>query len=605
MHISTFYSFKGGVGRTQALVNVGVELARRGKRVLLVDFDLEAPGIPTYPLLRPAQPTPGLVDFVLKYSSTGEAPDVREYCYECLAVGRNGGQLWVMPSGSQDDNYARRLSEIEWSTLYAERRGFLLFEDLKLQWKHSLSPDYVLVDSRTGHTDVSGICTRQLPDSVVIVFFPTDQNLQGLPKVVEDIRSEGTGPKDKNISLLFVVSNIPNLDDEDRILEDRLKMFAERLGYRALAATIHRYDSLALLNQVVFTADRPNSRLSREYQFLTNRLIEQNLKDRDGALAFIRNVSDPVGDNMTQSSATSVDDRLREIRKVHDSDPEVLEQLGALRTRQGRLEEADSLWNLLLDRGTATPRALLGRAESRVRNRDTTGALEDLEAVLKSEHARPPQIQRTVSLLASVAPERLRLVSQAPAVQRLDGEQMLSVALLLARHFSGFTSARDLLRQLLRMRIDESLRIVARHELALVNLGLGRADEAQESLTELVAQDGSIINVFNHAMADWACNGHPRKELFQQVLALDNHRDSANYAQCIAVALAVVGRTAEALDRVEEARQRVKAGREPEFSCWRYRITSSEEFLQDLDDIQRFAEGAATRPRFFGTEQST
>ena len=55
MHITTFYSFKGGVGRTQALVNVGVELAKRGRRVLLVDFDLEAPGIDTYPLPKPKE----------------------------------------------------------------------------------------------------------------------------------------------------------------------------------------------------------------------------------------------------------------------------------------------------------------------------------------------------------------------------------------------------------------------------------------------------------------------------------------------------------------------------------------------------------------------
>jgi cellulose biosynthesis protein BcsQ len=50
MYIVTFYSFKGGVGRTMSLVNVGVALAAKGRRVLLVDFDLEAPGIPTFDL---------------------------------------------------------------------------------------------------------------------------------------------------------------------------------------------------------------------------------------------------------------------------------------------------------------------------------------------------------------------------------------------------------------------------------------------------------------------------------------------------------------------------------------------------------------------------
>ncbi len=43
--IISFYSFRGGVGRSMAMLNVGVLLARAGRRVLLVDLDLEAPGL--------------------------------------------------------------------------------------------------------------------------------------------------------------------------------------------------------------------------------------------------------------------------------------------------------------------------------------------------------------------------------------------------------------------------------------------------------------------------------------------------------------------------------------------------------------------------------
>ena len=46
--IITFYSYKGGVGRTLALANIGVLLAKRGKKVLLMDWDLEAPGLDRY-----------------------------------------------------------------------------------------------------------------------------------------------------------------------------------------------------------------------------------------------------------------------------------------------------------------------------------------------------------------------------------------------------------------------------------------------------------------------------------------------------------------------------------------------------------------------------
>ena len=45
MYVVTFYSFKGGAGRTMALTNVGLQLAMEGRRVLLVDMDLEAPGL--------------------------------------------------------------------------------------------------------------------------------------------------------------------------------------------------------------------------------------------------------------------------------------------------------------------------------------------------------------------------------------------------------------------------------------------------------------------------------------------------------------------------------------------------------------------------------
>src|SRR5215475_10343096 len=43
--VVTFYSYKGGTGRTIALANVAWILAANGKRVLVVDWDLESPGL--------------------------------------------------------------------------------------------------------------------------------------------------------------------------------------------------------------------------------------------------------------------------------------------------------------------------------------------------------------------------------------------------------------------------------------------------------------------------------------------------------------------------------------------------------------------------------
>ena len=92
--------------------------------------------------------------------------------------------------GTTIKKYPERLSTINWQELYANQDGYLLLEDLKAQWKDFLDPDYVLIDSRTGHTDVGGICTRQLPDAVICLFFPTIQNLNGLVPIVNGIRKE-------------------------------------------------------------------------------------------------------------------------------------------------------------------------------------------------------------------------------------------------------------------------------------------------------------------------------------------------------------------------------------------------------------------------------
>jgi Mrp family chromosome partitioning ATPase len=53
--IITFYSYKGGTGRTMALANTAWILASNGFRVLAVDWDLEAPGLARFfePFLAP------------------------------------------------------------------------------------------------------------------------------------------------------------------------------------------------------------------------------------------------------------------------------------------------------------------------------------------------------------------------------------------------------------------------------------------------------------------------------------------------------------------------------------------------------------------------
>ena len=224
------------------------------------------------------------MEYVARYLDTDVAPDVREFIGVSPAV----DNLLVMPSGAAQTGYASNFGKIDWQALYAERDGYLLFEDLKEQWRQEIKADYVLIDSRTGYTDTGGICTRQLPDAVTVLFFPNEQNLRGLTKVIADIRSEANPPRNKQIELHFVMSNVPDLDDEDEILTGIKQRFQSGLEFEEEPLVVHRYDSLSLLNQTAFVRDRPKSRLAREYRDVGNRIVRENLEDRDGAMHFIR-----------------------------------------------------------------------------------------------------------------------------------------------------------------------------------------------------------------------------------------------------------------------------------------------------------------------------
>ena len=283
MYTTTFYSYKGGVGRTLALVNAGVELALRDRRVLLVDFDLEAPGLDTFEAFKSREPRLGILDYIQHYLESGHPDALDQYVHQCQ-VGTEGKDVWLLPAGGSKSDYASRLQHIDWRDLYANQNGYLLMENLKQQWEETIRPDYVLIDSRTGFTDVGGICTRQLPDAVAIFYFPNEQNLWGVGRVVREIRSEAEGPRKKDIRLHFIMSNVPDLDDEHQILEKKIAKFEEQIGLKTKPLIVHHYDSLSLLNQTIFTSDRPNSRLAGEYRELVDEIVNANLEVQEGAL---------------------------------------------------------------------------------------------------------------------------------------------------------------------------------------------------------------------------------------------------------------------------------------------------------------------------------
>ncbi len=225
--VTTFYSYKGGVGRTFLLANVGWLLARWGRRVLCLDWDLEAPGLHRY--LAPLTPQRhGVLDLVEHLGTGGTAP-WREWVEEVQGPWTGDGALDLMAAGNGGEDFVKRVQALRWNQL--SEAGFEpALEKIRAEWLGDY--DHVLVDSRTGITDVGGICAAQLPDLLVLAFTATYQSLEGAIDVAA--RARKTRARLPVPRGGFEVLSVPcriHAGEEDRLEREWNDRFAHELAH--------------------------------------------------------------------------------------------------------------------------------------------------------------------------------------------------------------------------------------------------------------------------------------------------------------------------------------------------------------------------------------
>jgi MinD-like ATPase involved in chromosome partitioning or flagellar assembly len=193
--IITFYSYKGGVGRSMALANVAWIMASNGLRVLVVDWDLEAPGIHHYfrPFLRDRGPAlePGLIDYFVEAAAgaasgrTVGQDDVLGYANSLDWEFSSGGAVDLIGAGRRDPSYALRVNGFSWQSFLERLGGHELLLRMKDDWAQEY--DYVLIDSRSGIGDIAGICTIMIPDALVVCFALSGQGLEGSSAIAQSV----------------------------------------------------------------------------------------------------------------------------------------------------------------------------------------------------------------------------------------------------------------------------------------------------------------------------------------------------------------------------------------------------------------------------------
>ena len=221
--VITFYSYKGGVGRSFALANIALLLGRWGFRVLCIDWDLEAPGLQHFfdnttegdaPYSTSSYQAPGLVELFEIFRDKENDP-IQWRNYAIPLPSDRSANVSLLKAGCEDHSYTTRLHNVHWKELYGRGLGNALevmFEELREEY------DYVLIDARTGVTDFSGIITAQLPDILTFMFTSNEQSFKGATGVArraDDARNELT--VDRSRLLLLPILSRFEIQFEHRI----------------------------------------------------------------------------------------------------------------------------------------------------------------------------------------------------------------------------------------------------------------------------------------------------------------------------------------------------------------------------------------------------
>ncbi|MEV0314366.1 FxSxx-COOH system tetratricopeptide repeat protein [Nonomuraea fuscirosea] len=200
--IITFYSYKGGTGRTMALSNVAWILAANGHRVLIVDWDLESPGL--HKFFRPfldsdtIASTSGVIELITDYVWAARKhesrPDgwhrdyarVRQHVVSVDWDDFPGdGSIDFLSAGRQNRDYSSLVARFDWDAFYDSYGGGWFLDALRDDM--SAEYDYVLIDSRTGVNDISDITTQHLPHILVTCFTLSDQGIEGASAVATQV----------------------------------------------------------------------------------------------------------------------------------------------------------------------------------------------------------------------------------------------------------------------------------------------------------------------------------------------------------------------------------------------------------------------------------
>jgi len=259
MKVIGCYSYKGGTGRSTSVANLGAALAVLGKNVLLLDLDIEGPGLSVI-LGQQDRDEVAIQDYLmstdpLNFDYRRMVIDLKE-----SAGAEEVGQRWAAVPGHSYFIPARigveRSTIVEYKEDRIQRLLGYLFD--RIATDTDLRLDYVLLDAASGYGEMSAVSIA-LSDLLLVFLRWSRQHLYGTVKIAQFLKYLVEG-RNLDIDYEFVANCVPEVDSGDRAeFLDEIRTYLEECIEQPLFCTLPENTEMKWDERLIVLEDDPES----------------------------------------------------------------------------------------------------------------------------------------------------------------------------------------------------------------------------------------------------------------------------------------------------------------------------------------------------------
>ncbi|MBI4705857.1 MAG: ParA family protein [Deltaproteobacteria bacterium] len=241
-----FFGVKGGVGRSSALVAVARHLAEQGGRVVVVDLDLESPGVSASLLPPEGRPRFGVVDWFVEGGASQADEDLvgQLVTSSGMAAGTTGEIRVVSAAGERVDTYVTKLGRVQTASTAA--RGFAeqLDQLLRLLERRE-RPVALLLDCRAGIDDLAAAVVTRLSTTSLLFAVDTPQTWLAYRLLFSTWHRDRALLEPFRDGLRIVAGLVPETERQrylDRLRNHAYDLFADYVYEEAAPEDIHSFN---------------------------------------------------------------------------------------------------------------------------------------------------------------------------------------------------------------------------------------------------------------------------------------------------------------------------------------------------------------------------